>query len=65
MPFDAGSVVCRFERSTLPEHKGKRVVVIRIVRMIESDPIERVPLPAGVFHYPSIKALKPPAWELL
>ena len=65
MPFDAGSVVCRFERSTLPEHKGKRVVVIRIVRMIESDPIGRVPLPAGAVHYPSIEALKPRVGELL
>ena len=58
-------MVCRFERSTLPEHKGKRVVVIRIVRMIESDPIGRVPLPAGAVHYPSIEALKPRVGELL
>ena len=49
----------------LPEHKGKRVVVIRIVRMIESDLIERAPLPAGVVHYPNIKALKPRVGELL
>ncbi|KAM5537507.1 hypothetical protein V8D89_008834, partial [Ganoderma adspersum] len=63
-PFK-GSVVCRFERSTPPKHKGKRVVVIRIVRMIESDPIQRVPLPAGIVNYPSIEALRPRVGELV
>ena len=29
-----GSALARFERSTLPDHKGKRVVVLRFLKMI-------------------------------
>ncbi|PIL27880.1 hypothetical protein GSI_10002 [Ganoderma sinense ZZ0214-1] len=43
-PFE-GSLVCSFERSTLPEHVGKRVVVIRVKRFIDSDPVRLAPLP--------------------
>ena len=43
----SGSAVCCFERSTLPEHAGKRVVVIRVKRFIDSDPIRLVPPPTG------------------
>ncbi|PIL27883.1 hypothetical protein GSI_10005 [Ganoderma sinense ZZ0214-1] len=62
-PFK-GSVVCCFEQSMLPKHAGKRVVVIRVVRMVESDPIRRVPPPAGV-DYPWTEALEPRVGELL
>ncbi|PIL30043.1 hypothetical protein GSI_07955 [Ganoderma sinense ZZ0214-1] len=45
-PF-TGSAVCCFERSTLPEHAEKRVVVIRVKRFIDTDPIRPVPPPRG------------------
>ena len=61
-----GSVVCRFERSTLPEHAGRRVVVIRVVRMVEGNPIRDVPAPlAGGRSYSGIEALRPREGELL
>ncbi len=37
--------MCCFERSQLPEHKGKRVVVLRVTRLLDSDPIRPVRLP--------------------
>ena len=57
-------MICRFERSTLPKHARKRVVVIRVVRMVESDPIRQVPPLAGV-DYPDIETLRPRVGELL
>lgn len=30
-----GIVKCRFERSTLPEHEGRRVVVARCLQLVE------------------------------
>ena len=57
-------MICRFERSTLPEHAGKRVVVVRVVRMVENDPIRQIPPPAGV-NYPDIETLRPRVGELL
>ncbi|KAI1783721.1 hypothetical protein LXA43DRAFT_306602 [Ganoderma leucocontextum] len=44
-PF-RGSVICCFERSTLPEHTGKRVVVIRIKRVVDEDPVRLTDTPA-------------------
>ncbi|KAM5536375.1 hypothetical protein V8D89_009973 [Ganoderma adspersum] len=51
-PFE-GSAVCCFERSTLPEHAGRRVVVIRIKRFIDSDPIRLAPPPS---ESPNVRA---------
>ncbi|KAI1783726.1 hypothetical protein LXA43DRAFT_1129776 [Ganoderma leucocontextum] len=59
----SGSVVCCFERSTLPKHTGRRVVVIRIKRFVDSDPIQHVPAPEGR-NYP-IEELRPREGELL
>ncbi|TFK46190.1 hypothetical protein OE88DRAFT_1041720 [Heliocybe sulcata] len=48
MPF-AGRALVQFERSTLPEHKGTRTVVLRIVKLIElaksEDPDEASGMP--------------------
>jgi hypothetical protein len=35
-----GSLLARFERSTLPDHKGKRTVVLRFLKII--TPVKRV-----------------------
>ncbi|KAJ7266856.1 hypothetical protein C8J57DRAFT_1068829 [Mycena rebaudengoi] len=32
-----GTAIARFERSTLPEHAGKRVLLLRIVKIVEPD----------------------------
>ncbi|PIL30044.1 hypothetical protein GSI_07956 [Ganoderma sinense ZZ0214-1] len=64
-PF-AGSAVCCFERSMLPEHAGKRVVVIRVKRFIDTDPIRPVPPPRGAngrAHL--VEQLRPREGELL
>ncbi|KAI1785730.1 hypothetical protein LXA43DRAFT_1036693 [Ganoderma leucocontextum] len=61
-PFE-GSAICCFERSTLPEHAGKRVIVIRINRFVDNDPIRDVPAPDGRV-YP-IEELRPREGELL
>ncbi|PIL30036.1 hypothetical protein GSI_07948 [Ganoderma sinense ZZ0214-1] len=64
-PF-TGSAVCCFERSMLPEHTGKRVVVIRVKRFIDSDPIRPVPPPTGAngrAHL--VEQLRPREGELL
>ncbi|TBU26444.1 hypothetical protein BD311DRAFT_762650 [Dichomitus squalens] len=37
-PFK-GSAICCFEPSPLPEHAGKRAVVLRILRPVDNDPI--------------------------
>ena len=46
----AGSVVCYFERSALAEHKGKRVVVLRVKRFVDSDPVRPAPIPHRLAH---------------
>ncbi|KAI1787633.1 hypothetical protein LXA43DRAFT_1028282 [Ganoderma leucocontextum] len=61
-PFE-GSVVCCFERSKLPEHEGRRVVVIRIKRLVDSDPIRQVPSPDGCEY--ELENLRPHKGELL
>ncbi|KAI1783708.1 hypothetical protein LXA43DRAFT_955852 [Ganoderma leucocontextum] len=61
-PFE-GPVVCCFERSKLPEHTGKRVAVMRVVRVLDNDPIRHVPAPDGKV-YP-IKELRPRQGELV
>ncbi|KAI1783720.1 hypothetical protein LXA43DRAFT_1067387 [Ganoderma leucocontextum] len=61
-PFE-GSVVCCFERSTLPEHVGRRVVVIRVKRFIDCDPIRQVQSPDGHAH--AVEELRPREGELL
>ncbi|PIL27870.1 hypothetical protein GSI_09992 [Ganoderma sinense ZZ0214-1] len=64
-PF-TGSAVCCFERSMLPEHAGKRIVVIRVKRFIDIDPIRPVPPPRGAngrAHL--VEQLRPREGELL
>ncbi|RPD68330.1 hypothetical protein L226DRAFT_576500 [Lentinus tigrinus ALCF2SS1-7] len=46
VPF-LGSVVCCFEPSTLKEHSGTRVAVIRVLRSLKSDPIRPNPSYTG------------------
>ncbi|KAI1788700.1 hypothetical protein LXA43DRAFT_1158136 [Ganoderma leucocontextum] len=48
-PFE-GSAICSFERSTLPDHAGKHVVIIRINRFVDNDPIRDVPAPDGCVY---------------
>jgi hypothetical protein len=72
--LSVGSALARFERSTLPEHKGTRHVVLRFVKMI--TPVNCViPLydgyiaqpEEGELHrkYPKIpKSLHPPVWSV-
>ena len=43
-------MVCCFERSTLPEHQGKRVVVLRVKRFVDSDPVRPAPIPHRLAH---------------
>ncbi|TBU54993.1 hypothetical protein BD310DRAFT_826839 [Dichomitus squalens] len=61
-PFE-GSTICCFEPSTLPEHAGKRVVVLRVLRLLDSDPIRPVP-PPNKHEYP-LSALRPREGQLL
>ncbi|RPD77289.1 hypothetical protein L226DRAFT_533290 [Lentinus tigrinus ALCF2SS1-7] len=61
VPFE-GTVMCCFEPSSLPEHAGRRVAVIRVLRSLESDPVRRNPLYLGP-AYP--QELTPRAGELL
>ncbi|TBU22218.1 hypothetical protein BD311DRAFT_770818 [Dichomitus squalens] len=58
-----GSMICCFEPSTLPEHAGRRVVVLRVLRLLDSDPIRPVP-PPNKHEYP-LSALKPREGQLL
>lgn len=30
-----GKLLCRFERSTLPEHEGRRIVALRVLEIVE------------------------------
>ncbi|RDX47816.1 hypothetical protein OH76DRAFT_1484494 [Lentinus brumalis] len=41
-PF-SGTVMCCFEPSPLPEHSGKRVAVVRVLRSLEWDSVRRNP----------------------
>ena len=52
--------MCCFERSRLPEHDGKRVVVIRVKRCV--GPVTRVPSPDGCTYS---EQLMPREGELL
>ncbi|TBU22075.1 hypothetical protein BD311DRAFT_733500 [Dichomitus squalens] len=61
-PF-RGSMICCFEPSTLPEHAGRRVVVLRVLRLLDSDPIRPVP-PPNKHEYPLSK-LRPREGQLL
>ncbi|TBU54995.1 hypothetical protein BD310DRAFT_951062 [Dichomitus squalens] len=61
-PYE-GSTICCFEPSTLPEHAGKRVVVLRILRLLDSDPIRPMP-PPNKHEYPLSK-LRPREGQLL
>ncbi|RDX43191.1 hypothetical protein OH76DRAFT_1361551 [Lentinus brumalis] len=60
-PF-LGRAICCFEPSSLPEHSGKRVVVIRVLRSLESDPIRPNPSYTGPEYPPE---LSPREGELL
>ncbi|KAM5537493.1 hypothetical protein V8D89_008820 [Ganoderma adspersum] len=59
-PFE-GSAVCCFERSMLPAHKGKRVIVMRVLRLLVNDPVRHVPAPDGGDY----EALRPREGELI
>ncbi|TBU36608.1 hypothetical protein BD309DRAFT_975485 [Dichomitus squalens] len=61
-PYE-GSIRCCFERSTLPEHTGKRVVVLRIKGFLDQDPIREVP-PPDRLTYP-MAHIRPREGELL
>jgi hypothetical protein len=50
-----GSALCCFERSNLPQHKGARIVVIRIVKII--SPV--------TCKYPNYNDIMPVEGELL
>ncbi|KAH9886979.1 hypothetical protein C8Q73DRAFT_267165 [Cubamyces lactineus] len=47
-PYITGSAICCFEKSTLPQHAGKRVVVCRVLRVV--DPIK----PSDILHVPDV-----------
>ena len=57
-----GSMICCFEPSTLPEHEGRRVVVLRVLRLSTSGPLAPVPPPNGA-AYP-LSELRPREGEL-
>ena len=38
-----GTIICCFEPSPLPEHNAKRIVVIRVLRTLDSDPVRPNP----------------------
>ena len=56
------SAICCLEPSTLPEHEGRRVVVLRVLRLSTSGPLAPVPLPNGA-AYP-LSELRPREGEL-
>ncbi|TBU38462.1 hypothetical protein BD309DRAFT_971842 [Dichomitus squalens] len=60
-PFE-GSMICCFEPSTLPEHAGRRVVVLRVLRLLDNDPIRSVPPPTK-HEYP-LSTLRPREGQL-
>ncbi|KAI0708210.1 hypothetical protein C8T65DRAFT_650431 [Cerioporus squamosus] len=53
IPF-SGTAVCCFERSSSPEHAGKRVVVVRVLGSLESDPVRPNPSYAGPRYLPEL-----------
>ena len=61
--------MCCFERSRLPEHEGKRVVVLRVTRLLDSDPICPVrlllPHPLGDEASRLIETMRPREGQLL
>ena len=57
-----GTIICCFEPSPLPEHKAKRVVVMRVLRTLESGTGRPNPSYTGP-QYP--QELKPRAGQLL
>ena len=61
--LSSGLVICCFDLSTLPEHAGKRVVVLRVLRLVDSDPIRAVAPPVG--HTYPLEALRPREGQLL
>ena len=61
--LSSGLVICCFELSTLPEHAGKRVVVLRVLRLVDSDPIRAVAPPVG--HTYPLEALRPREGQLI
>lgn len=61
-PWDVGSAVCCFERSSLSEHRGERVVVMRLLCSLEQNPVRLMRPPNGM-SYPS--KLCPQEGELL
>ena len=73
--ISVGCALVRFERSTLPEHKGTRTVVLRFLKMITSVKLECViplydgyivPPEEGELHrrYRKSSALKPLVWSV-
>ncbi|RPD53256.1 hypothetical protein L226DRAFT_540781 [Lentinus tigrinus ALCF2SS1-7] len=60
-PF-LGSILCCFEPSTLKEHSGKRVAVIRVLRSLEPDPVRPNPAYTGA---PVPRELCPQEGQLL
>ncbi|KAI0692533.1 hypothetical protein C8T65DRAFT_550827, partial [Cerioporus squamosus] len=59
-----GTALCCFEPSTLPQHSGKRVVLIRVLRSLEWDPIQPNPEYIGP-QISESSALYPREGELL
>ncbi|KAM5537499.1 hypothetical protein V8D89_008826 [Ganoderma adspersum] len=59
-PYE-GSAVCCFEQSMLPAHKGKRVIVMRVLRFLANNPVRYVPAPDGRDY----EALRPREGELV
>ena len=57
-----GTIICCFEPSPLPEHNAKRIVVIRVLRTLDSDPVRPNPSYTGPQYPPE---LMPRAGELL
>ncbi len=57
--------MCCFERSRLPEHEGKRVVVLRVTRLLDSDPIRPVRLLSDEANRLIEKMLRPREGGLL
>ncbi|TFY74244.1 hypothetical protein EWM64_g9768 [Hericium alpestre] len=42
--YEEGSALCRLERSTLPQHAGRRIVVMRLLKILH-PPKRRLELP--------------------
>ncbi|TBU22996.1 hypothetical protein BD311DRAFT_674870 [Dichomitus squalens] len=64
LPLYQGTVISCFELSKLPEHVGRRVVVIRIIRLVDSDPI-RPNLKTRLHERPESDKLTPRVGGLL